>query len=189
MAGFLDFLSDPRFLSQVGTSLQAAGGTQVTLGYLANGMNAKAQADFQATQLRQQANDAMGSAQRKAWSDDRATKYLASETLARAAAGGGGASDPTVVHLIAQQAAEGSYRKQVDLYDGESRSHQLSLQADAKEFEGNATQANDRSMAATSALRVGSTLLTGYARDSSLFQRFGNGGPKLPTDLANWSGY
>lgn len=189
MAGFLDLLNDPRFLNQVDTSLRAAGGTQVTLGYLANGMNAKAQADFQATQLRQQSSDAMGSAQRRAWSDDRATQYLASETLARAAAGGGGASDPTVVHLIAQQAAEGSYRKQVDLYGGETRSNQLSMQADAKEFEGNATQASDRQMAGVSAMGVGSSLLRGYEKDSSLFRRFSNGGPRLASDASSWSEY
>lgn len=189
MAGFLDFLSDPRFLNQIATGIQAGAGAQVTLGYLANGMNAKAQSEFQATQLRQQASDAMGSAQRKAWSDDRATQYLASETLARAAAGGGGASDPTVVHLIAQQAAEGSYRKQVDLYDGESRSNLLSLQADAKDFEGSAAQANDRRMAGVSGVGVGTTLLRGYERDSSLYSRFSNGGPKLSADLATWGGY
>lgn len=189
MPGFLDLIQDPRYLSQVATGLQAAGGTQVTLGYLANGTQALVQSQFVADQLREQASNAMGTAQRKAWSDERATKYLASETLARAAASGGGASDPTVVNIIAQQAAEGAYRQQVDLYDGESRARQLTLQAQSRELEGQATASNDRRMAGASLMGVGTTFLKGFAKDSSILQRFGGDGPKMPGDATGWGGY
>lgn len=190
MSGFLDLLKDPRYVNQIATGLDTAGGFMTTAGYLQHGAAARGQAQFTAEQLRQQAGDAMASAQRRAFSDDRQARYIQSETLARAAASGGGASDPTVVNIMAQQAEEGAYRRQVDLYEGSSRERLLQLQAQAKEFEGQQTQDVANRVAGSSMLKVGASLLRGFAKDSSILSRFGGDGPNVgPQDIQTWSGY
>lgn len=175
---FLDFILDPRTINAVATGLTAGGKINTAQQLEQHGNDLRAAAQFQADQLREQATDAVGAAQRRAWSDDRAARYLASETLARAAASGGGASDPTVVNLIAAQAAEGSYRRQVDLYEGDTRARQLQLQATAREYEGASQQASAQGAGRSTLLSAGASLLKGYADDSSLYQRFAGDGPK-----------
>lgn len=182
MPGFLDFLSDPRFLNGIASTLQASGQLATGLAQQQHGADVQAAAEFQAQQLRQNANDAMASAQRVAWNEDRRTQYVASATLAAAAASGGGASDPTVINLIAEQATEGSYRRSVALYEGDSRARLLQLQADAREFEGKSARRSGALGLGGAVIGAGSTLLKGMAKDSSLLQRFGGDGPRVSGD-------
>jgi hypothetical protein len=142
------------------------------------GQQAMQAAQFQAAQLRQNAGQVQASAQRQAFDVDRQAKYVASSALATAAASGGGASDPTVVNLMARNAGEFAYRKAVALYQGDDKARLMNLQADAKEYEGETTAANSDKVAAAQFLQGGASLLKGSARDSSLLQRFGAGGPR-----------
>ncbi len=174
---FLDFILDPSILNAVATGIQA--GSRVNTGQqqIEYGETLRQAAQFEADQLREQSGDAIAAAQRRAWSEERQARYVASETLARAAASGGGASDPTVVNLIAKQAEEGAYRAQVALYDGNARARQLQRQALAREYEGASRKASAEGAGRASMLGAGATLVTGFAKDSSLFQRFGGDGP------------
>lgn len=179
---FLDFLLNPRVLGAVASGIQA--GSKVSSGtqMIEHGDDLRAAAEFQAAQLEQQAGSAVAAAQRRAWNEERATRYLASETLARAAASGGGASDPTVINLIAKQAEEGAYRRQVALYEGDDRARQLRLAAEARRYEGASQQASAKGAGRASIFGAGTSLLAGTARDASMFQRFGGGGPQVMSD-------
>ena len=149
------------------------------------GDQAKASADFQAEQLRQNAGQAQASAQRSAFDVSRQTDYANSRALAVAAASGGGASDPTVVNLIARNAGEGAYRQATALYGGDEKARLFNMQADAKEFEGANTQANSNQVAGSQFFKATSTLLGSEAKNASLLARFGAGGPNLNPNSAS----
>jgi hypothetical protein len=96
----------------------------------------------------QQGQEQQALAQRQAQQTKLKTKYVESTLVAQAAAGGGGATDPTVLKLgadiagqseedaLAQlwhgQAAKASYQEQgaLDIYEGEIQSQALNAQAD-----------------------------------------------------------
>lgn len=172
-----DLLNSPQALNSVGTGIEAAGSIIGGLSHIEFGQQAQQASEFQAAQLRQNAGQAQASAQHQAYDVDRQAQYTASSALATAAASGGGASDPTVVNLIARNAGEFAYRKSVALYQGDDKARLLNLQADAKEFEGSNTAANSNMVGMSQMFAAGTSLLKGSARDSSLLQRFGGGGP------------
>lgn len=186
--GFLDFLKDPRFLNNFATGMQAFGQFSTGRETEAHGEALRIAAQFQADQLREQAGDAIASAQRAAFNEDRRARYVASDILAKAAASGGGASDPTIVNLIAQTAAEGAYRQQVALYEGDARARQLRLQATAKEFEGASEEASAKRTGRGQMFGAATTLLKGYARDSML-ARYGGDGPRIAQAIGGWSDF
>lgn len=175
------FSKDPVKLNNAATAIDAGGQIAGGLSHILYGLQAQQAAEFQAAQLRQNAGQAMASAQRRAFDVDRQSKYVASAALASAAASGGGASDPTVVNLIARNAGEFAYRKAVALYQGEDKARALNLQADAKEFEGANVRANSNMVGVMQGFGAASTLMKGQARQASLLQRFGGGGPSSIT--------
>ena len=172
-----DLLSDPRKLNSADTAIDTGGQVIGALSHLQYGQQAQESAQYQATQLRQNAGQAQAAAQRQAFDVDRQSQYIASAALAAAAAGGGGASDPTVVRLIAHNAGEMAYRKSLALYGGDDRARTMNMQADAKEYEGENIAANSKLVAGSQLFKAGSTLMKGTAKDSSLFSRFGAGWP------------
>lgn len=148
------------------------------LSTIQQGIAGRRSADFVAKQLRQNAGQAQAMAQRAAYNEDRNAKYVASAALASAAASGGGASDPTVVNLIARNAGEMAYRKQLALYEGEDKARMLNLQADATQYSGKSGQANAIIGGAGSIYNARSTVMKGQAREASLRERFGGDGPR-----------
>ena len=170
-------LDDLRSLNSVDAGVQAGGAILGGLSHIQFGQQAQQSAEFQAAQLRQNAGQAQASAQHAAYDVDRQAQYTASTALATAAASGGGASDPTVVNLIARNAGEFAYRKAVDLYQGDDKARLMNLQADAKEFEGANTKANSDMVGTQQMFGAATSILRGSVRDSSLLQRFGGGGP------------
>lgn len=174
-----DLLNDPRQLNAVATGAEAGGAIVGGLSHIQFGQQAQQSAEYQAEQLRQNAGQTMASSQRSAFDVDRQAQYTASSALATAAASGGGASDPTVVNLIARNAGEFAYRKAVALYQGDDRARLMGMQADAKEFEGVNTQANSNQVGMSQMFAAGTSLLKGSARDASLLRRFGGGGPDV----------
>lgn len=164
-------------LNSYGATADSIGATIGGLSHLQFGLAAKAGNDFQADQLRQNAGQVQASSQRTAFEQDRQTQLVNSAALASAAASGGGASDPTVVNIMARTAGEGAYRKAVALYQGDDRARLMSLQADAKDYEGKSMLSNSEQVAGAQMFSAGTTLLKGMARGSSLYQRFAGGGP------------
>jgi hypothetical protein len=176
----------PLTLNAVGGGLDAFGQGLGAVSHIMFGIQARQAAQFQAAQLRQNADSAQASSQRSAIDVDRQTQMITSRALAVAAASGGGASDPTVVNLIARDAAQGAYLKSVALYQGDDRARLMSEQADAKDFEGKATERNSYEVGAAAFAGGATSLLKTHARGASLFSRFGGGGPNLTQSGSDW---
>lgn len=90
-----------------------------------NALNAQAQATqqqaaYQAQVLRQQGQEQLAASQRKSLDDKRQAQYVQGRLQAQAAAGGGGADDPTIIKLSSDIAAQGEYNALADLYSGQS---------------------------------------------------------------------
>lgn len=131
---------------------------------------AQQQADeFQAAQLKQNAGQEIASGQIAALNQDRNTSYVLSQARARAAASGGGASDPTVINLMAQIAGEGAYRSNVARYEGESKARGMNLQASGLEFSG-------RQAVKGANLAAASTLLSGASGAYGMYEKYNAGG-------------
>src|SRR3990167_6014133 len=109
--------------SMIAPALLAGGTVMATTGYLDAARATKLQAQrrmtaaqFAAAQLEQQAGQQTAVGQHAAAEQMRQGRIAGSNILARAAAGGGGASDPTIVNLIARNAGESSYRAALASY-------------------------------------------------------------------------
>src|SRR5258707_7506814 len=93
------------YISGTGTFLKSFGQFEQGQGYLEHGIVQNEAAQFAAQQLRQNANAVAGATQRTAQDIGRQAEYVMSTQIARAAASGGGASDPSVIGLMGRTAA------------------------------------------------------------------------------------
>lgn len=169
----------PLNLNAIGGAVDAFGQEMGGVSHVMFGIQARQAANFEAAQMRQNANTAQAASQRTAFDIDRQTQFITSRALAVAAASGGGASDPTVVRIIARDAGEGAYQKQLALYGGQDRARLNLESADAKVYEGKNTFRNSLEVGAAGYAGAATNLLKSQARGASLFQRFGGGGPSL----------
>jgi len=130
-------------------------------------------AQYQAAQLEQNAGQAIAASQLQSAEQQRQARLLASRALAVSAASGGGATDPTITHIIANIAGEGAYRGALALYQGEDKARMLRMEAEGKRYE--AGMAIDSANARASSYRTAATasLLSGAG---SLFGKYGMGG-------------
>ena len=141
-----------------------------------------AASQFEAEQLMQNAGQERAASQRKSMEEQRKAKLVASRALALSAAGGGNVSDPGIANLLADIQGEGAYRSALALYQGESAAHRMELGAAGKNYEAEAYRsgAEMQSRAGNYAM-AGSLLNAG----SSLYNRYGNGGPPASAPAAN----
>jgi hypothetical protein len=107
---------------------------------------------------------AVAASQRKAQEELKRSRYIQSDALAKAAASGAGASDPTVVDIISRIAGEGAYRSSLALYEGAEANRAYQIKADNLRYEGKAA----RSAAIVNGL-------TGFG--ATFFNKYGGGGP------------
>ena len=141
------------------------------------GRQYKAQANWQAAQLRQNAGQAVAASQRDAINEDRRMQLVMSRAMAVAAGSDAGAKDPTVLKLLADYAAEGSYRKEAALYQGQERSNEMLDQADATQMQGDVYARSSKIHGASQMARAYGTFMRGSAEASSLRMRYGLKGP------------
>lgn len=137
--------------------------------------NAKNQANlaqFQSEQLGVNAGQAQAAAQHNAVDIDRQTQLNASRALAVAASSGGGASDPTVVTLLAQNAADGAYRKATALYEGDDQARSLRLQAAGVDAGSKIAQGNARAEQTAMLADTAASAYGGYARGTSMRSKY-----------------
>lgn len=116
----------------------------------------------EARQLDAKAGLERASSQREALEERRQGRLAQSRTLALAAASGGGASDPTVVNLMADLAGEGEYRALTALYNGEEEARGLEAQATARRKEAKAVKTAGYLKAAGTILNAGSSMADRY---------------------------
>jgi len=141
------------------------------------GVEARQAGDSAAAQLRQNAGQAQASAQRQAADITQQTQLVTSRALAVAAASGGGASDPTVVDLIARDAARGAYLRSVALYGGEDRARALEGEANVRQYEGKVAERNAFLEGGLEAAGGATSLMRTESHGASLFAKFGQGAP------------
>jgi hypothetical protein len=120
----------------VGSVLEIEGHRQAGESAKLTGQRRNVAAQFQAVQLEQQAGQSVAASQRVALEEKRKANLFASRALALAGASGGGASDPTVVRIIASIVGEGSYRAAVAHYRGEDEARKLRTGAKVARYQG-----------------------------------------------------
>ncbi len=126
-----------------------------------------------AKQLQYRAGQTRASAQRAAGEERRDARYLSSRARAVAAASGAGASDPTVVNLLADIEAEGEYNALARMYEGEESARGDQYAARARRSEGNAAM-NAAYFGMVG--RAGSTFATKYGGPKATNYSTGNMG-------------
>lgn len=144
----------PLALMAASTALQAGG---TIIGSSAQSRELK----YEAAQLDQQAGQERASSQRGAMEQRRQARLLQSRALARAAATGG-ASDPTVVNILARLEGEGEYRALTALYEGEERARSAEMQAKARRKEAKNVKRAGLIHAGGQILQAGSTMYGRY---------------------------
>ena len=128
--------------------------------------------DAQAQQLDVNADQAVAASQRTAADELRTAGLAKSRALALAAASGGGASDPTIVNLMARLAGEGEYRSGIALYQGQDKARALHDQANMARYSGDVAVSDGNAAKSASQLSAVTNLFSGA---SSLYGKFGQG--------------
>ncbi len=167
---------------QVSSTILSAG-SQVARGqsYRTAGARRKAMLDFEAEQLDREAEQASGVGMRAAADEVRKARLVSSSALAKAAASGAGASDPTVMGIISRTVGEGAYRASVAMYEGEAQARLDRLRASAARYEGALSVSDAESAAQQSNLAAGASLLSGALKATSLYDKYWTGPRQQPS--------
>lgn len=178
MAGLFDILAPAL---QIGSTVLSAG-AQLSRGNAAAQVGRRRQqlAKFEADQLEQEAGQSEAVSQRNAEDVGRQVKLINSAAIARAAASGASASDPTVKNIIAQTSAEGAYRQALALYEGEAQARLDRMRASALRFQGNTELQDAENAQRASRFGAAATFLSGGAQAGSLYDKY-YAGPKRNT--------
>ena len=170
------------------TGLNVFGQSMTAATQLRHGLDLQTAANYQAAQLRQLANSDMAQAERQGEYEKLRTDMVTSRQLALAAASGGGASDPTIVNLIARTAAEGAYRQASAIYSGEDAARLREMQAEGAEYQGKTAKVAGELNAVGGVVGGASTLFSGAARSNQMrkygmLAKYGGTGPQLPDGM------
>jgi len=165
-------------------------GAVAQAGAQAEGDNAVAAADYKATQLRQQAQEARASQQRAAFETRRKGDLAQSTLRARAAAGGGGATDNTVLNLTGQIAGRTEFESLVDMYKGENAARGLEDAANAAIYGGKVAKQAAGFKAAGYGYQTAGTIAQSQGSMASQFGSLVNGLGGLGSSITNinWGG-
>lgn len=169
---------------QIGSTVLSAG-SQIARGRAGEQIAArrKAQLDFQAQQLDTEAGQSQAVGQVQAQDIARQTAIVKSAALARAAASGAGASDPTVLTLMARTSSEGAYRQALALYEGEAQGRIDRMRAASARFEGNTNVADAAFAKQQSNIGAASTVLAGGAKALTMFDKYWSGPADTSSDI------
>jgi len=162
-------------MSFIGPIIQGLGMWQSEIGAREAAAASRRAAEFQASQLEQNAGQEIAAGQRGAEEKQRQVALIQSKALAIAAASGGSASDPTVMNLIGRNAQLGSYESALAMYQGEEQARQNRLKAAAARATGQAQSAAYDTQGAAAQLKgIGNLLSSDAAK--SLYAKYGSGG-------------
>lgn len=175
MASMADMLAPSL---QLGATIFSAG-SQLARGQAARtiGGRRKASSEFEAQQLEQNAAQVRSAGLRAGMDEQLKAELVQSTALARAAASGAGASDPTVLQIIARTAGEGEYRRALAMYEGEAQARSNLIKAAAARMEGDIAEDDSEAAEKMANLSTLSTVLTGGAQALSMFDKYW-AGPK-----------
>jgi len=162
-------------LSVFGTGMDFLGKRKAGKAAAESGKAAKAARGYEADALRVQASNVIGIGQRKAINIRKQFELIQSRNLAKAAAGGGSASDASIVRAMADIREEGIYREQVARYGAEEDARQLRVAAVAKEYAGDVAEFEGQQKKSAYNMASLSSLIEGAG---TLYERYGGGGPE-----------
>ncbi len=154
-------------MDKVITALEAGGGLLKTFGMFGAGRAARQAGKAQRAANERAAKRTVAVAQRESLEEKRKARLLASRALALAAAGGGGASDPSIVKLIADIEGEGAYRAGVALYRGQEDAAKLRYEGTLAEWSGQADQQTANLKGASALLETSGGLYAKYQREKN----------------------
>jgi hypothetical protein len=167
---------------QLGSTFLTAG-SQLAAGS-ANRLIGKRRKDigeFEAQQLELEAAQSRGVGMRTAQDETLKTELVNSAALARAAASGAGASDPTVLNIISRTAGVGAYRSSLAMYEGEAQARMDLMRAETARAEGDISEQEAENADTLSKFGAASTLLSGAAKISTMYDKYW-AGPKRGID-------
>lgn len=169
---------------QIGSTILSAGG-QVERGNagVAVANRRKAALEFQAQQLETEAGQSKAVSQVQAADVARQNALVQSSILARAAASGAGASDPSVLSVMARTGAESAYRQAVALYEGEAQARMDLTRASAARFEGQTNVSDAASARRQANIGAGATVLAGGAKSLSMYDKYYSGAGTSDSDI------
>lgn len=170
----------PAGMQAAGTVFSAMGKMRAGDAALESGRRKQMGLKSQAAQLEVNAGQQVAVAQRAAEDDRRVAALAGSRALALAAASGGGASDPTIMNLMAKLAGEGTYRAMAALYSGKEKARGMTDQARMARYSGDVAMSDAEAAKSASRFSAFSTVLNGA---TSLYSRFGK-----PSDPASSGG-
>jgi hypothetical protein len=163
---------------EYGANRSAAGGSRVAA------QRQAAALQFQAAQARQNAGQEIAAGQQDAAEQQRQIRLMNSRALALAAASGAGATDPTIVKIISNNAGEGAYRAAVSMYKGEERARAMRMEAAARDYDARmAVEDGERRAGAYDRAAVGSI----FKGAASLAMRYGYDKPKVNDGGGKWT--
>lgn len=160
----------PVVLQTAGTVLSATGGVEKAAATEDIGARKRQLAGMEAAQLRENAKASMAAGIQDSMEQQRQGRIAASRALALAAASGGGASDPTVMNIIANLSGQATYQAMSALYEGQERARLMEKQAVMTEYGGTLQEASAKSQA--KATRFGA-LSTAASDAISMYQKYG----------------
>ena len=165
-------------VAAAGIAMQVAGTMQAADAQKQAGQAQKQASDFTAGIETQQAGQARATSQRQAIQERKKADLVQSAALARAAASGGGASDPSVVNILSDIEGKGEYNAMTALFNGEERARGLETDASLKRFEGDQALTG-AGMKADATLMSGFGTILGSSGTNSLYSKYGSpvGGP------------
>ena len=164
----LNFL--PIGLQIAGTVLQAKGAGDTAKGARRAGQRQRQAKEFEAAGLETAAGQAVAAGQQRSFEEQRRARLVASRAVALSAAGGGGATDPTVVKLLSDLEGEGAYRAAVQVYQGEEEARVLRQRAAGARYEGGMAEEAGAARAGAYRTAGAGALLSGGA---SLYAKYG----------------
>lgn len=153
------------------------------------GKSAETTAKFEASQMEQAAGQQQAIAQKAMGEELRRSELLQSRALAIAGASGAGVSDPTVMKLMSDLAAEGQLAAQTQKYNGDEAARALRVGAKIRRWEGK--QARLGSLAAASAInsQIGAIRMQGILDVANTTASWYSGLPKDNTGkVTSWFG-
>ena len=115
-----------------------------------------------AAMLQQEAGASVASGIQGAINDRRQANYVASDAMARAAAGGVSGSSPSVLSVTSQIKEQGEYKALTSIYQGEDRAAEIRSRADQYTAEGRAAMVGGWASGMSNVLQGGTTFYDKY---------------------------
>lgn len=159
-----------------GASTLAGGSFAKTAGYMQ-----KQAADYQATQIEQNATQAIASGQRQMMDTQLKTNMAVSTSRANAAASGGAADTGSAVENEGQIAQRGGYQALMDMFNGQSTATGLENQAKGVRYSGELAKMEGEAKQKASYLAAAGQIASTVGNMASTYGKF-----KYPTSRGNF---